>query len=194
LDEGKINSAEWAAYLGHGVKAKDVHHAMYDLDRGTDSLLLLNNLYAGRKLSDSLRKNTFLDYLVSGKNNNALGYYRFSKKMQSYTSALDRWSPVEKDSLLLIQSAAEALKRANNINDRFLKLRYYYQSQRYYHYAYRYKDAALVYDKHIAGTHSNSHVAYWAQSLRAGEAFHMGDAEKGAYMFSKVFELAPERR
>jgi hypothetical protein len=194
FSEADVNSSEWAAYLGHGVKAKDVNHLMYEMDRAVDSLLVLKNLVASRPLPDSLRKNTFLRALVSGRHNNALAYYRFSESMQSNTSQADRWSPTVKDSVALAKAAAKALNEANRTKDRFLQLRYYYQSQRYYHYAGLFKNASDVYDKHIAAIHSHSHAVYWAMSLRAGEELTRGNKPKAAYLFSKVFELCPERR
>ncbi|WP_344757790.1 hypothetical protein [Mucilaginibacter dorajii] len=192
-DEGDINSKEWALYLGKGVLTKDVRLAMYDLPHKADSALLLNYLKSGGRLPDSLRKNTFLRAMVSGRHNNALQYYRFAKSSEPLVNQFygDRWNPKQPDPGLLIDKEKQALQKAAAEKDSFIKLRYYYQAQRFMRYAGKPADANAIYDKYIANVKSKSHVMGWALSLRAGGE---KDHAKSAFLFSKVFANYPERR
>lgn len=192
-DEGDINSKEWAIYLGKEVLTKDVRLAMYDLPHKTDSALLLNYLKPGGMLPDSLRKNTFLRAMVSGRHNSALQYYRFAKSSEPFVNQFygDRWNPKQPDAGLLINKQKEALQKAATEKDSFIKLRYYYQAQRLMRYAGKPREANAIYDKYIANAKSKSHVMGWALSLRAGAENNLA---KSAYLFSKVFANYPERR
>lgn len=194
--ESEINSAEWAAYLGKGVSAKDVETAMYDFSSKVDSALVLKYLKPDKKLPDSLYKNTFLKALVSGTKNNALNYYRFSKSVEPLTTILIeyRWDPRNIDPKDLRDKGHQALQKATAEKDTFIKLRYYYQAQRLLRYAGEYKESNKIYDTHIAATKSQSHIIGWALSLRAGGELAAGNSAKAAYLFSKIFALYPERR
>lgn len=196
VSEADINSREWAEYLKAGVKTKDVKHAMYELPYRTDSLLLAQNRYITGKLPDSLQHNTFLKVLLTPRKTNALKYYHFSKSVQQFTAHnYDRsWEPYPKDTTLMKKRAQEAFTMAGTEQDQFLKLRYYYQSQRLFHYSGFIKEAAGVYDKYITKFRSDSHVMGWALSLKAGEEFRLHHRETAAYLFSKVFAQYPERR
>jgi len=193
VDEADINSKEWAVHLGKGVLMKDVKLAMYDLPHKADSALLLKYLKAGGILPDSLRNNTFLRAMVSGRHNSALQYYRFAKSSEPLVNQFynDRWNPKQPDPGLLIDKEKQALQKAVIEKDSFIKLRYYYQAQRFMRYAGKAADANAIYDKYIAKSKSKSHVMGWALSLRAGGE---KDDAKSAFLFSKVFANYPERR
>src|SRR5206468_334452 len=79
-------------------------------------------------------------------------------------------------------------------NDKFLKLRYYYQAQRSMHYSGHFADGNSIYDRYIANYKSKSHVKGWALAFKAGEERRIGNKAKAAYLFSKVFIKYPERR
>ncbi|MFC0518597.1 hypothetical protein ACFFGT_30565 [Mucilaginibacter angelicae] len=196
VKETDINAGEWAAHLGKTVSVKDVNKAMYDLGEQTDSLLLLRSLKPNGALPDSLKKNTFLKALVSGKNNEALKYYRLIKTIEPVITVTysRRWDPAPRGVKKLRAFSAEALKLANITGDRFIKLRYFYQAQRLLFYCGNQREAANIYDKYIAGSKSKSHVMGWALSLRAGSELNIGSRVKAAYLFSKVFANYPERR
>ncbi len=193
LNESDINCKEWAVYLGKGVLTKDVRLAMYDLPHKIDSALLLNYLKPYHRLPDSLRNNSFLRAMVSGRHNSALQYYRFTKSNEPFVNQFygDRWNPKQPDPALLIDKEKQALQKAAAEKDGFLKLRYYYQAQRFMRYAGRPAEANAIYDKYIAHAKSKSHVMGWALSLRAGGE---NDAAKSAFLFSKVFADYSERR
>jgi hypothetical protein len=196
LDEQDINAKEWAGHLGKPVSARDVGKAMYWLDTKSDSLLLLNYLKPDSRLPDSLRKNTFLKALVSGKHNDALAYYRFTK---SVAKAIDlsydkKWAPIPLNDKNLLLLAREALQKAKKTKNLFINLRYYYQAQHLMFYTADHREAINIYNKHIAGSKSQSHVIGWALSLRAGSELNVGNPAKAAFLFSKVFANYPERR
>ncbi|RFZ92795.1 hypothetical protein D0C36_15475 [Mucilaginibacter conchicola] len=193
VNEQDINAAEWAAYLGHNTTTAHVKQAMYKLNGKTDTLLNNGFLISGSRLPDSLRGNSFLKNLPTNKS--AYKYYGFTKRIEPLVNyATDYWDPKPIDTPALKRSAGEALSLAATTGDKFTRLRYYYQAQRLLHYSAQYKQAAKVYDKHIAGEVSGSRIKAWALALRAGEERRIGDTVKAAYLFSKVFALYPERR
>jgi hypothetical protein len=194
--EAKINSAEWAAYLGKGVLATDIENAMYKFSSKVDSTLVLKYLKPDKKLPDSLYKNTFLKALVSGTKNSALNYYRFAKSAEPIAAVLaeNRWNPKTPDPKALRDKGREALQKATAEKDAFIKLRYYYQAQRMLRYGGDYKESNNIYDTNIAVAKSQSHIMGWALSLRAGGELVGGNRAKAAYLFSKIFALYPERR
>lgn len=193
--EADINSSEWAAYLGNGVKAADVKHVMYEASAKDDSAMLANNLIAEGKLPDSLKANTFLKSITSGTNDRARNYYLFAKTVEKDANvAFSDWDPRPVDTPSLGKYAGIALKQANTETDKFLKLRYLYQAQRLYHYSGDPKTAMEIYDKSISGYPSTSHIKGYALSLKAGEERKLGKPIEAAYLFSKIFSQYPERR
>jgi hypothetical protein len=195
-NEQQINSEEWAAYLGKPVKAPDVFKPMYGLSKKADSLLLKQYQDSNYKTPDSLKRNAFLKALSQPRHKAARAYYTTTKYLEFLTDQLydDQWKPRPRSIKALTQWGQKALANAQIQNDRFLKLRWYYQAQRLFFYAGQDKQSNDVYDKYIATCQSNSHVKYWALSLRAGSERHMGDPVKSAYMFTKLFDQCAERR
>lgn len=196
LKETDINAREWAAHWGKTVSLADINKAMYGLGGHTDSLLLLKYLKPNGTLPDSLRKNTFLKRLVSGKHNDALNYYRLAKSAEPLTvlNYDNSWKAITHDDQKLRSLSAMALKYAQATKDPFIRLRCFYQAQRLLYYSGNPRGAAAIYDKYIAGIKSKSHVMGWAFSLRAGSEQTNGSPAKAAYMFSKIFANYPERR
>ncbi|MBB6108448.1 hypothetical protein SAMN05421821_102315 [Mucilaginibacter lappiensis] len=193
VSEATLNSREWAAYLGHGVKTEDVEKAMYNLKYNADSTLYNGYLDGKGPLPDSLKSNTFLQALASNKS--ALSYYQFAKGVEPVANVKSEyWNPKEMDTKALKEDGEEALSNANTQKDKFIKLRYLYQAQRLLHYGKYYKEAADVYDKYLVNYKTDSHVKGWTLALRAGESRWLGDTVNSAYLFSKIFAAYPERR
>ncbi len=193
VSEAEINSREWAAYLGTGVKTADVQKVMYRLKGSADTALYEGYLAGKGSLPDSLKNNTFLQALPSNKS--ALKYYRFAKSVEAIANVkFEYWDPKEMDTDGLKSAGEEALKNANSENDKFIKLRYLYQAQRLLHYGKNYEQAANVYDKYLVNYKTDSHVKGWALALNAGEKRRLKDTVQAAYLFSKVFAQYPERR
>ncbi|MEZ2336120.1 hypothetical protein AB6735_10820 [Mucilaginibacter sp. RCC_168] len=193
VSEATLNSREWAAYLGHAVKAEDVEKAMYQLKGNADTVLYNGYLDGKGALPDSLKNNSFLQSLASNKS--ALSYYQFAKGVEPIANVKSEyWNPKEMDTDALKKAGEEALSNANTEKDKFIKLRYLYQAQRLLHYGKYYKEAADVYDKYLVNYKTDSHVKGWALALKAGESRWLGDTVKSAYLFSKIFAAYPERR
>lgn len=192
--EADINAREWATYLGAAVKAADVHQVMYGLD-SAGRVQLQQDLTQSAPLPDSLMHNSFLQSLRSANHSAALHYYTFALKAEPLANTTyDLWDPAPVDTSTLNTAAREASAKADSTQDSFLKLRYYYQAQRLWHYGHDYEQARKIYQQHIAGIASKSHVKGWALSCKAGEDRWLGDTVLAAYEFSKVFNDYPERR
>lgn len=196
--EADINTAEWAEYLKtEGATPKDISKVLYHLNTKTDSVYFRDSQPLKHGLPDSLKNNTFLNALQSkAQAQNALVYLGLIKKLEPLVNiAYQPWDPKPLDTAAVFNAGkAYLLKGANEKQDKFLKLRYLYQAQRLLHYAGRYKEAAGVYNDHIAGIKTSSHVAGWSLALKAGELCRLGDTVQSAYLFSKVFSNYPERR
>jgi len=192
--EADINVKEWMTYMGRGVSYKDVSRILYETDRKTDSLYLRNFTDHNGKIPDSLKNNSFIKKLVKRKN--AMAYMALSKKTEPLISwgSDYRWETNQNTKSAQHTFALKYLEMAAKQQDRFLKLRCFYQAQRLLHYSRYYREAADLYDKHIRNVASRSHVKYWALNLKAGEEQQMGHSEQAAYLYSRVFALCPERR
>ncbi len=192
--EQEINAKEWAHYLGKTVKFKDVQKAMYKLEDTVEAALYNKFLIFG-KLPDSLKHNTFLRKITSRKEKSALHYYLFAEGIEHLTKIRDdRWDPKPVDSVAVDKKAKEAFSLATKEKDKFLKLRYYYQTQRLYHYSKNYLAALKIHKDYISNIQSDSHVLGWALCYKAGEEWKIGMKNEAAYLLSQIFEKYPERR
>jgi len=190
-DEGEINSEEWAKYLS--VKKGDVYQVMYKADSVTSIKLARLSAKSYNNLPDSLKQNSFVQSLLT--NESALKYFLFAKSCEPLAMAnYDSWNPVPRDSGLMEKKADEAIANAKAEKDQFLKLRYAYQALRMQHYAGYYGETETTYQQLIEPLKSNSAVKGWAMAIYAGAVRYLGNADKGAYLFSKVFASNPERR
>ncbi len=193
--EVDINSDEWAKYLGHGVRAKDVKEAMYLLPKNDDSIINAEKRIGLNKIPNAQKNNTIIQSLKSSINPEALQYYLFAKSVEREANvAFSRWDPKPVNTLALQRDGFEDLRMATSEQDKFIKLRYLYQAERLLHYSGNIKQAMDVYDHYINYYNTDSHVKGWALALKAGEERHLGDTVQAAYLFSKVFALYPERR
>ena len=190
-DEGEINSQEWANYLN--VKKEDVYQIMYNVDSLTSVKLANLSARSYLNLPDSLKQNSFVQAML--KNESALKYFLFAKSCEPLAIAnYDSWNPVPRDSGAMEKKADQALTNGKAEKDQFLKLRYAYQALRMQHYAGYYGEAQTTYEQLIEPINSNSPVKGWAMALYAGAVRYLGNPNKGAYLFSKVFASSPERR
>lgn len=192
--EAAINAAEWSKYLGSPVDTAGVEKVMYHLDSaGKEQVHRFIDQDA--PLADSLASNQFLQALKAPAHAAAKKYYQFALQAEMLgQSSYNYWEPAPLDTAGLKTAATEAMQFAMEESDAFLKLRYFYQAQKLNHYAENYAEAKNIYDQHIAGTASQSHIKGWALALKAGEERRLGDTTQAAYLFSKVFAKYPERR
>ncbi len=192
VDEYDLNSAEWTKYLQ--VKKEDVREVMYESDSTTN--LLLANLTKKNitQLSQTLQENSFVKALA--KNKHALKYFAFAKSCEPLaTTNYDPWNPVVRDSVQMLDKAAQAVKLLSEVKkDNFLKLRYAYQAARMYHYAENYSACKAVYKQYIEPIPSTDLAKGWAMAVYAGAVRYDGNPTEAAYLFSKVFNSNPERR
>lgn len=191
-NEAEVNSREWVAYLGGKVRPADVKKAMYYLNTKTDSVLLNGYLNLKSQVPDTLKNNTFLHALRNNKA--ALLYYRFAKIIEPAVQPVGSWHNSPLDSNYLFKAALYAEKEAKSAKSKFLRIRYYYQSQRLLHYTGHIKEAAEIYDKYIVNHHSGYYIKGLTDELRAGEEWRMGNNVKAANLFLRIFTNFHERR
>lgn len=196
--EVRINSREWADYLGKGVRAVDVGQLMYHTDSATDSVILRYLTGGEVALPDSLAANTYLKGLAA--NEPARIYFLFAKELEPYATVTYNhyWDPDPRDTMDLGRMEAladSALRRADeHPRNRFLRLRYAYQAARMYHYSGLFEDCVETYEEYIQPSREKSAVKGWALALKAGATRRLNEPAEAAYLFSKVFTASPERR
>ncbi len=191
--EQNLNVAEWIRYVDGAVKPKDTYKILYLLDNKTDSLYFWNYSTISKRFPDSLETNTFIKAL--NRNKQAMTYLALAKKTEPLVTQGDRWD--DKSSWNKNKQHEFALKYIEDgkkVNDKFLKLRYFYQAQRLLHYGRYFKEAGDVYDKYLKSSPSASHIKNWALGLKAGEEEQLGRNTQAAYLYSREFALCPERR
>lgn len=192
--EADINSADWADYLGGGVEPADVKAVMYLTDAATDTVIAAYLNRDIKELPDSLSGNTYLKALKTHKG--ARNYYLFAKTVEPHaTTTYSYWDPEPVDDSAMVALGEAALKLTKKTKrDKFLQYRYAYQAARMYHFCGGYDQAVAIYDEWLANPHQPTAVSGWALSLKAGAERRLGEAAEAAYLFSRVFQLSPERR
>jgi hypothetical protein len=76
----------------------------------------------------------------------------------------------------------------------FLKLRYAYQVVRLAHYVGDYEECVALYDELVPPLHHvESTIRYWTLEHKAGALRRIGKVAESLYLFSRVFDVAPER-
>lgn len=194
VSEASVNATEWATYLGQPVRTADVEKVMYQLDSGGRESAY-RFFEQDTPVADSLASNKFLSTLKDSEHAAAKKYYQFAQQAELLgQSSLNYWEPAPVDTAGLKEQASIALQAALGENDKFLKLRYFYQAQKLNHYAANYQEAKKIYDEYIDKIPSQSHIKGWSLALKAGEERRLGDTIQAAYLFSKVFANYPERR
>ena len=194
IAEGDINVKEWLAYCGGGVTYKDIAHVLYELDKPTDSLYFRSYQKGKTRMPDSLKKNSFIKYLLADERK--MAYMVLAKKIEPLvnTSFDDKWEVIKPSKNRQHELALTYTAMGLTNNDSFLKLRCFYQAQRLLFYGKYFNEASGIYDKYIKRTRTNSHVMGWALSLRAGGDEKLGNKAQAAYLYSKLFAGYPERR
>ncbi|RXJ99498.1 hypothetical protein CRU98_05580 [Arcobacter sp. CECT 8986] len=160
----KQNIKEWKAQFGEAFSTKQIEKFIY--------------------------KNKELSKI---KNEEIRDYIDFLEYQKPYISS-DRWyyqkfgyKGVKLDMSKLPVVIDEALKRVENVNSRYLKLRYFFIALRLSHYN-NLDNTINIYNKYkYLLKNSNSIVKEWIQGLYAGMLIKKGEVVKGVYEFTKLF-------
>ncbi len=195
--DNHTNIAEWKSYTLGFAKEKDISEIVYKvsvkqlynlkINLGTNKMLIID---------DSLKDNTFLQYLIYKKDVATINYLIYAKSCESfvYKNYDDFWDykPLESSKVdTLLNNGLIAYKQTQN---QFLKLRYGFQVQRLAHYSQQYERCISIYDSLISPLSVKSDVNYWCLSLKAGALFKLNQQPLSIYLFSKVFDNCPKYR
>ena len=88
----------------------------------------------------------------------------------------------------------EAMSNMNRESDKQLKLRYSYQIIRILHYSKQYKEAISFFEKKLEGKVEKNEMYYYLLDQVAGCYYSLGNYEKAAYLFLKVFSNSIDRK
>ncbi|NLR81843.1 hypothetical protein [Chitinophaga eiseniae] len=188
--EETANVADWQGYTGSKVTVKDIRECIYTYSQ--EQLSIIAN--GSNLLPDSVKQNTFTQFLLKEKNREAARYLLFAKTCEPAVINADPWSVPERNTVLLGNLYKEGEELYNKTRDKDIRDRYAFQLIRLQHYSKEYAAAATSFDKLFGGKEASSLVYYKALSLKAGALLRMKDSVQGAYLFSRVFEKAPSLR
>ncbi|RXJ83863.1 hypothetical protein [Arcobacter sp. CECT 8985] len=148
------------------------------------------NSYSEKEIEDIIYKNKELSKI---KNQQIRDYIDFLEYQKPYISS-NRWyyqkfgyKGVKLDMSKLPVVIEEALKRVENVNSRYLKLRYFFLALRLAHYN-NLDNTIDIYNKYkYLLKNSHSIAKEWIQGLYAGILIKKGEVVKGVYEFTKLF-------
>lgn len=195
--DNKTNLDEWKSYTSGFAKEQDISLVVYKLT--ANQLDEIRNSLMSNKIpfiTDSLKNNSFLQYLITKKDIPCLSYLIYAKSCEPYVNISydDMWNyqPLKTTTAdSLINLGLLAYKQTSN---QFLKLRYAFQAQRLAQYSTQIEKSKYIYDSLVNPLTIKSDVKYWCMSLYAASLLKSGDQPKAAYLFSKVFDLCPRYR
>jgi hypothetical protein len=188
--EATSNVADWQEYAGKKVTGKDIREYIYTYKPEQFAAIASGN----EELPDSVKQNSFAQFLLKGKNREAARYLLFAKTCEPAVVNSDPWSVPERNTQQLdsLYRMGEALYQETKEQD--IRERYAFQLIRLQHYAKAYERAITDFDKMFDGKERNSLVYYKALALKAGAMLRLKDTVQSAYLFSRVFDKAPSQR
>lgn len=184
------NVADWQNYTGKKVTEKDIREYIYTYPKELFSTIAVGST----SLPDSVKQNTFAQFLGKEKNREAARYLLFAKSCEPAVIIDDRWSAPDRNNALLSTLYSEGKELYDKTSDKDIRARYAFQLVRLQHYSKDYHDAVTSFDQLFGGKEASSLVYYKALALKAGALYHLKDSLQSAYLFSRVFENAPSLR
>ena len=188
--EETANVADWQNYTGSKVTAKDIRECIYTYPK--EQLAAIAE--GSTALPDSVQKNTFAQFLGKEKNREAARYLLFAKSCEPAVINTDPWSVPERNNPLLSTLYTEGQGLRDKVKDKDIRDRYSFQLVRLQHYSKQYREAVASFDQLFDGKEKSSLVYYKALALKSGALLYLKDSVQSAYLFSRVFEMAPSLR
>jgi hypothetical protein len=188
--EETANVSDWQNYTGNKITAKDIRECIYTYQ--VEQLSAIAN--SSNVLPDSVKQNSFAQFLLKDKNHEAARYLLFAKTCEPAVINADPWSAPDRNNVLLGDLYTEGEGLYNKTTDKDIRDRYAFQLIRLQHYRKDYREAITSFDKFFEGKDKSSLVYFKALALKAGALLHLKDSVQSAYLFSRVFEKAPSLR
>lgn len=188
--EETANVADWQNYTGSKVTEKDIRECIYTYTAEQLSAIATGN----NSLPDSVKQNSFAQFLLKDKNQEAAQYLSFAKTCEPAVINADPWSVPERNNILLGNLYKTGEELLNKAKDKDIRDRYAFQLIRLKHYRKDYHDAITAFDHFFEGKELSSLVYFKALALKAGALLRLKDSVQSAYIFSRVFEKAPSLR
>ena len=195
--DNQTNIAEWKTFTLGFAKEKDISEIVYKT-LAKQLINIKSDLSANRIpfIDDTLKGNTFLQYLINKKDITTINYLIYAKSCEPFVNINydDLWNykPLEISKVdTLLNNGLIAYKHTQN---QFLKLRYAFQAQRLAHYSQQYERCISIYDSLISPLTVKSDVNNWCLSLKAGALLKVNQQPLSVYLFSKVFDKCPKYR
>lgn len=184
-----VLAEEWKSYCGDNVTVKDAKafvmgYAQKDISNLYNSIEKKQPL----KLADSVKRNSMVNYFITQKDLEALGYIAFAKKAEPFvTGDYNTWDPIKRDKAAMGKLIKNGLQLYGAAKKDLFKLKYAYQIIRLAHYSENYADAIKYYDDFIPQNNTESVLKPLALALKAGALYRTGNKKEAVYLFSKAF-------
>ncbi|MBS0026627.1 hypothetical protein ACTJJ0_02255 [Chitinophaga sp. 22321] len=188
--EETANVNDWQKYTGSKVTAKAIRECIYSYKQEQLSVIATGS----NILPDSVKQNSFAQFLSKEKNREAARYLLFAKTCEPAVINADPWSVPERNNALLGNLYTEGEELYNKTKDKDIRERYAFQLVRLQHYSKQYREAVTTFDKFFEERDKQSLVYFKAMALKAGALLRLKDSVQSAYLFSRVFENAPSLR
>ena len=190
------NLKEWNEYFEHYGNQKEISYIIYKSSVPEIESILAEVNNEQSLISDKLKSNALVQYLIKMKSLEALNYLLYAKLCEP--SALGNlknwWDEITRDTLAMRALVERGLTEYSDCSDTFLKARYAYQIIRLTHYLKHYEETIRLYDSLIYPLNSKSIIKYWALSHKAGALTSLGEYALSSYLFTIIFDDCLSKR
>lgn len=194
LDSRTANIAEWRDFLrdyaDETIQHYDIGYWIYDAN-----LEMLTQLHTN--LVERLSSENAKESLTASQQREVevLAYLLFAKQCEQHVATpYNPWEGIERDIPAMQQLMEGGMQAYQQTTSEFLQLRYAYQLVRLARYMEEYAHSITLYDDLIAPLNVQSIITYWAIDQKAGALRRTGNVPEALYLFSQVFDRAPEKR
>jgi hypothetical protein len=187
------NITAWKTLFAKNISEDHVQELVFESE--------LNDIIAlkeKRTLDERWRNNTLAKAFYRGEYNNALTYLLYAKKCEvlanrrsEYSWENDTYTYDTTNFQSTLNEGLKLLKLETNIE---LKTRYGFQVVRLAHYSDQFALAVSLFEKHLQPIASNGYIYFRALEQYAGALNGIGEMNKAAYLFTRVFDRLKDRR
>ncbi len=184
------NIAEWEKYFGIGDAGAPFTELIYGV-----SLNRMNEVHAALHGVDNSSLTEWGLDLRKKRNRVLVNYLIFAKKCEKHARTQEySWYYAQNvDVDEIDQLMKEGLELYKSAGDKFMKLRYGFQLVRLAHYSGKTDLAIKLFDEKVKMIGVKNYIYYRALEQKAG-ALNKTNSAEAAYIFSRIFELLPDRR
>lgn len=186
------NIIDWQTYFENQLDTSTIKKLLYSTQLPQIDTLIFFLKNQEIKISAGLRNNQILKLQNKTKSLDFLYYLGFALRSEifSNTNATDwEYSPVSfKDNDLILKLIKGGIRQEANVQDKFIKERYLFQSIRLYYFNEDYIACEAFFEKNKANFIANSNTYYRAMGYTAAALYKRKQYGKANYYYSLIFK------